>query len=498
MQKSANLFLNFFILLAGITVLRSQEISAMIKDSLTKEVIPFANIYLSSGKGILSNEEGVFRIQLNDQISSKDSLSISCMGYKTVVYPVSKFKDSIIFLPSKTIALGSIILSNKNLSAEDIIKEVKKNIAEKYELDLTHKKIFFRESGSQEFKKLRVKVKKSSIKEFNQAFWDSTLLKIPRKNEWHTEVSGSLYGDFSKDNQKLEIDRALELEDKKTTAIFNNIETAFDTILKQNIKKDSYFKLRMGLISTKLEDVELNSSEKDTLTPDEKLVKEKESFSKRRKRIITNIISVLFEKEMLSISVLKKSNRYDFERVDFTYLNNIPVYILKFKPSGNVDYAGKLYIDADKMTLLRAEYKNIKDIRDISLLGFSFKHYFKEIAIQFKKTASGKYALQYLEAIDQFETGVNRAFSILEKNKVVKGRNKQNELKMELNFRTNQFQKYQMVVFESERITQEIFDAFKEKPSILPVNLIQYDPTFWEGYTIIEPNQVIKKFKVDD
>ena len=498
MQKSANLFLNFFILLAGIIVLRSQEISATIKDSLTKEVIPFANIYLSSGKGILSNEEGVFRIQLNDQISSKDSLSISCMGYKTVVYPVSKFKDSIIFLPSKTIALGSIILSNKNLSAEDIIKEVKKNIAEKYELDLTHKKIFFRESGSQEFKKLRVKVKKSSIKEFNQAFWDSTLLKIPRKNEWHTEVSGSLYGDFSKDNQKLEIDRALELEDKKTTAIFNNIETAFDTILKQNIKKDSYFKLRMGLISTKLEDVELNSSEKDTLTPDEKLVKEKESFSKRRKRIITNIISVLFEKEMLSISVLKKSNRYDFERVDFTYLNNIPVYILKFKPSGNVDYAGKLYIDADKMTLLRAEYKNIKDIRDISLLGFSFKHYFKEIAIQFKKTASGKYALQYLEAIDQFETGVNRAFSILEKNKVVKGRNKQNELKMELNFRTNQFQKYQMVVFESERITQEIFDAFKEKPSILPVNLIQYDPTFWEGYTIIEPNQVIKKFKVDD
>jgi hypothetical protein len=497
-QKSANLFLNFFILLAGITVLRSQEISATIKDSLTKEVIPFANIYLSSGKGILSNEEGVFRIQLNDQISSKDSLSISCMGYKTVVYPVSKFKDSIIFLPSKTIALGSIILSNKNLSAEDIIKEVKKNIAEKYELDLTHKKIFFRESGSQEFKKLRVKVKKSSIKEFNQAFWDSTLLKIPRKNEWHTEVSGSLYGDFSKDNQKLEIDRALELEDKKTTAIFNNIETAFDTILKQNIKKDSYFKLRMGLISTKLEDVELNSSEKDTLTPNEKLVKEKESFSKRRKRIITNIISVLFEKEMLSISVLKKSNRYDFERVDFTYLNNIPVYILKFKPSGNVDYAGKLYIDADKMTLLRAEYKNIKDIRDISLLGFSFKHYFKEIAIQFKKTASGKYALQYLEAIDQFETGVNRAFSILEKNKVVKGRNKQNELKMELNFRTNQFQKYQMVVFESERITQEIFDAFKEKPSILPVNLIQYDPTFWEGYTIIEPNQVIKKFKVDD
>jgi hypothetical protein len=497
-QKTSNLFLNLFILLAGITFMRSQEISAVIKDSLTKEAIPFATIYLSSGKGIITNIEGRFKMQYDASKQLDDSLFVSCMGYKTIGYPIKSFKDSIVFLPSKTIALGSIILSNKNLSAEDIIKEVKKNIAEKYELGLTHKKLFFRESGSQEFKKLRVKVKKSSIKEFNQAFWDSTLLKIPRKNEWHTEVSGNLYGDFSKENQKLEIDRALELEDKKTSAIFNNIEKAFDTILKQNIKKDSYFKLRMGLISTKLEDVELNSSETDTLTSDEKLVKEKESFSKWRKRIITNIISVLFEKEMLSISVLKKSNRYDFERLDFTYFNNTPVYILKFKPSGNEDFAGKLYIDADEMILLRAEYKNVKDIRDISLLGFSFKHYFKEIAIQFKKTASGKYALQYLEAIDQFETGVNRAFSILEKNKVVKGRNKQNELKMELNFRTNQFQKYQMVVFESERITQEIFDAFKEKPSILPVNLIQYDPTFWEGYTIIEPNQAIKEFKVEN
>ena len=480
-KKTSNLFLNLFILLAGITFMRSQEISAVIKDSLTKEAIPFATIYLSSGKGIITNIEGRFKMQYDASKQLDDSLFVSCMGYKTIGYPIKSFKDSIVFLPSKTIALGSIILSNKNLSAEDIIKEVKKNIAEKYELGLTHKKIFFRESGSQEFKKLRVKVKKSSIKEFNQAFWDSTLLKIPRKNEWHTEVSANLYGDFSKENQKLEIDRALELEDKKTSAIFNNIEKAFDTILKQNIKKDSYFKLRMGLISTKLEDVELNSSETDTLTSDEKLVKEKESFSKWRKRIITNIISVLFEKEMLSISILKKSNRYDFERVDFTYFN-----------------AGKLYIDADEMILLRAEYKNVKDIRDISLLGFSFKHYFKEIAIQFKKTASGKYALQYLEAIDQFETGVNRAFSILEKNKVVKGRNKQNELKMELNFRTNQFQKYQMVVFESERITQEIFDAYKEKPSILPVNLIQYNPTFWEGYTIIEPNQAIKEFKVEN
>ena len=202
----------------------------------------------------------------------------------------------------------------------------------------------------------------------------------------------------------------------------------------------------MGIISTKLEDVDFNSSDKDTLSPDEKLAQKKESFSKWKKRLLTNVISSLFKKEALSISVLEKSNRYDFEKVDFTYFNDTPVYVLEFKPNRNEDFAGKLYIDADEMALIRVEYKNIQNLRDLSLLGFSFKHYFKEAKIQFKKMNTGKYAVEYLELTDQFETGVNRSFSIIEKNKIVKGRNKQNELKMELNLSTNQFQKYQSML----------------------------------------------------
>jgi hypothetical protein len=199
----------------------------------------------------------------------------------------------------------------------------------------------------------------------------------------------------------------------------------------------------------------------------------------------------------LALTVLEKSNRYDFEKVDFTYFNDIPVFVLEFKPSGNADYVGKIYVDADEMALLRIEYKNIQDIRDFSLLGMSYKHYYKEVAIQFKKMPTGKYGLQFFELSDHYQTGVDRAFTIVEKNKIVKGRNKQNELKMDLNLQTIQTQKYQGIIFETESISQEVFDTFKENPSVLPVNLIQYDPNFWEGYTIIEPNQTIKDFKVE-
>ena len=99
-----------------------------------------------------------------------------------------------------------------------------------------------------------------------------------------------------------------------------------------------------------------------TLSQDEKLMNKKASFLKWRKSVLTNLLRALFEEESLSITVLDKSNRYDFEKIDFTYFNNTPVYVLKFEPSGSADYAGKLYIDADEMTLIRAEYKNIQNI----------------------------------------------------------------------------------------------------------------------------------------
>jgi len=42
-----------------------------------------------------------------------------------------------------------------------------------------------------------------------------------------------------------------------------------------------------------------------------------------------------------------------------------------------------------------------------------------------------------------------------------------------------------------------VFEAFKEKSTVLPINLTEYDPTFWQGYTIIEPNQALKAFKIE-
>ena len=65
MRKNFQVFTFFIIIfLAGNQNLASQEISAVIKDSLTQEPIPFASIYSSKGTGIIANEEGLFRLHL--------------------------------------------------------------------------------------------------------------------------------------------------------------------------------------------------------------------------------------------------------------------------------------------------------------------------------------------------------------------------------------------------------------------------------------------------
>ena len=474
----------------------SQELSAVVLDSLNQNPIPFASIYLKSGSGAVSNEEGRFQLNYKDEEVIKDSLFISCMGYKTLKLSLDQLQDSTFYLPPKAIALKSVILSNKQLSAKEIVKAIQEAIPQKYELGLTEKKVFFRETGNSKFEKLNLNIKKTTIEEFNQVFWDSILTKIPKTNQWYQEFVGTLYGDYTKGNQKMELDKALDLEDKEKSDIFKSTEKLFDNIIKENVKSTSYFKVRSGIIGAKLETDEINSAKQDTLSTEEKELHRKKDFLSWKKNKFTNLLKNLFKENELNISILNKASKYNFSVNNLTFFGDTPVYILDFSPKKNADFAGRLYVDADRLALIRLEYKNIQNITDFSMLGVSYLEDLKEVIVQFKKGFNGKYSTEYLEFNSGFKGGFERPFVITEKNKVVRGRNKQNHLKMDLDIATRQYQKYQLVIFETTPISQEAFDAIKEEPKVLPVNLTEYDPNFWEGYSIIEPNKAIKAFKV--
>ena len=85
--------------------------------------------------------------------------------------------------------------------------------------------------------------------------------------------------------------------------------------------------------------------------------------------------------------------------------------------------------------------------------------------------------------------------TVIEKNKNTKGRRKQNELAVKVNFVVTNSSKRELVCFESDQIPEVELNEFKEKAEVIPTYLPQYDPEFWKGYDIIEPNQAIRSFK---
>ena len=101
--------------------------------------------------------------------------------------------------------------------------------------------------------------------------------------------------------------------------------------------------------------------------------------------MIRNLIVGLFDEDELDLTLLKKASKYTFTQTDFTYIGDTPVYILDFEPDGNADFKGKLFVDADRLALIRLEYKNIQNIEILACLEFPLKKIYGRLSFSLKK-----------------------------------------------------------------------------------------------------------------
>ena len=124
------------IFLLFVVNLNAQSLTIKVLDSLSLSPIPFATVYFSNGKGIITNERGKFEL-IEQQFEKKDTLFISSMGYKKVSLALDNFNDSIIYMTPKLIELGNVIITNRNLSSKEIIEKVKKGIDKNYQTQLS-------------------------------------------------------------------------------------------------------------------------------------------------------------------------------------------------------------------------------------------------------------------------------------------------------------------------------------------------------------------------
>jgi hypothetical protein len=484
-----------------------ETFTSKLLDINTDTPIAFATIQFNSKTGVISNDNGEFNITIKRAIKASDSLVISCLGYEEKSIALLGFDKPSIYLKSKTVDLSEVLVTNKNYTIDEILDQIKEGLTLNYDFSYAQRKLFFRESYYNNVEKSDVNLEKSTIPEINQQLIDSLLYIMPKNTNDHTETLAEIYGEIEPEKlQKMEVLKACRLYDESTDINMDNYEKRFNDIFKKYVKRDSYFKIKSGWFSVTEEiDSSLfgDEKEKDQVATEALLAEQKKRDSIReigflqwKKTAIHTFENNNFIDEDNDLNFIHKSRRYAFEIADYVYMNDNFVYVITFKPKRSEDFAGTMYVNTEDFAVVRVDYKNVKQLSQFSLLGISMKKYLKEGTIIFQKNENEKYTLKYRDETTGQKVGIKRPIKIVEKNKNVRGRLKQNELKGNIHFIIRNVEKTELIVFDTKTITESDFKNFKEKTLVTPTKLNQYDPEFWKGYNIIEPNKAIKDFKI--
>ncbi|MGI9546048.1 MAG: carboxypeptidase-like regulatory domain-containing protein [Flavobacteriaceae bacterium] len=473
----------------------AQSYSSRIIDAKTGEPIPYATVQFGKNRGIITNDEGSFSLFIPTS-ASVDSLFISCMGYEKTAVSMSAGLDSLIAIDPKPIELSEVYLFDNELDVDEIISRVKTKLAENYHQEPIRQRLFFRKTSLDRLRKFDIEFKESTIEEFNEPFIDSVLSVMPKGNAYYTESLCDLFK--SKDSSRLKIEKAAKLYDKDNEVSMEAIGKRMEDIFKANVKPDSYLKIKSGIFGTKVQvDSILESSEEASEIEKEMQEAQNEDFHSHKRRQLNNLYSGLFYQDDSKLNFIKKSNKYRFSLKGYTSIDEQGVYVIEFVPKGGADFEGTLYVNLEDFAVMRVDYSNVKSIRRIKLLGFHYEETAYKGTTIYAKNENGVYDVRFINLIEGRYMGVDRPLKVIEKNKHVKGRRKQNELSLNINMINLNTEKYELVVYDSELISTDDFAAVQENDKVKATYLSRYDPEFWNGYNIMEPNQAIREFTVE-
>lgn len=418
------------------------------------------------------------------------------MGYAKTGFSLGQLQDSIVFVEPKAIELSGVYVFDKQLEADEIVEKMIERLPQNVNNDPIKQRYFLRQSEFANIQKVDFGFEKSTIEELNKELIDSIARAIPRNSHHYTET----LGDFLKtsNSYKINVLKAAELYDKKDVNSFEDLGERMEAMFKKNVKPDSYLKIKSGIFSQKVQ-VEEILEEADA---EEAEVVEKEiqrdttsGLVDSQKWIFDELLGEVYHEEDTKLDLIDKTRRYEFELVGYTDIDDMGVYVVDFRPKGKADFKGRLYINIDDFAVMRIDFENLKNLRNFRLLGIFYRETLYKGTMRFTKLPNGKYELKFADFSFGRWFRLDRPLDVIEKNKNVKGRRKQNELRLNLDFRMQNINKWELVVFENQLIDKSEFESFKEDKSVKATYLPSYNPEFWKGYNIMEPNRAIREFK---
>ena len=472
------------ILIGTCLKLSSQSINIKIIDSLSEQPIPYVNIYFTNKNGLISDEFGNFQL-IKSQLSFKDSIYISLMGYNKKAFLVNDFNDSIVKLTQTPIKLSDVFITNRELSSEEIISKVRENIDKNYEIGFSKNKIYLSRKANVVTEKFVIDKFKSTVPDINKSLLDSVLSNLSKENKSELQILSYYYGSYDGDNQKIKMIKARETYDKGGE-VLQSLNKKMGEAFKKELKPDSYFKIKSGIFGRDLEVdglEEVDSTNVESIKKfEEKELKEKDDFANRQKSRIKNIYKFLFFVEKSPLNFILKPNKYIFSEPRINNLGNDLVYVIECSPKGRNKYSATLFINPYDFAVVRLDFKNIKPLFNIKLLGVFQNVYLREGKILLSKYENKKYNLSYLKINYGQKTGFDRPIKLIEKNKNVKGRRKQNEISFRMDFKIDRKIITELQVFESSEISKDTFQTIDDKNDVYPEYLEKFTTNFWEEF----------------
>ena len=477
----------------------AQKVTAKLVNKENNNPIPFATIQFSKIEGVMSNEEGVFEFVKPKKLSNHDSIKISSLGFRTKSFAYNDSLPKTIYLETEVFKIAPVVLSSKKMPVDQIIRKVKDNIKRNYLTNNVAYNVFLRENYYQKQKKWDLDVKKSSIKELDQHTIDTIFNKIPREFITVNE-SYSKFCLGGEEQSKTQIDKMMRISSKNQKFSIENMQTDFYNALQKNMKGNSYLVIKTGIIRLdKTESV-------DSILTDMKGDQQKEigdyaeAIQKSRNKNFRGFLDKLFIHSKSKQDFIHKSHNYTFEFKKFTEINNDLVYVVRFVPKSKAKYKGTLYIDTETFAVVRAEVEGAQDIFDkqFNMLGISSNIVNVSKTILFEKNEDNQYYIKYYKSFSSHSQGVKRDFKIIEKNKIVKGKNKQNQLNLGVNIKSYSNSKWEMIFTNPKRISENEFESFETTTDYTLKEFTSYPKNFWNAYNILTPEKAIQELKIEE
>ena len=476
----------FVILIFILSILNSSSQTLQIKviDSISEKPIAYSNVYFSNNTGLITDGTGNFEL-IKSQLSQNDSMYVSMIGYDKKSFLIKNFNDSLIKLVQSPIQLSSVFLTSKKLSSDEIISSVIKNIEMNYEKEFTENKIYLSRKSNSITEKFTIDKFKSTVPNINSSLIDSLLANLKKDNNSGLETLAYYYKNFEDEAQKIKIIKSRKTYNKQGE-VLESISKKMEEAFKNELKSDSYFKIKSGIFGGNL-DIdgleEIDSTNIESVKKFEKKeINEKDDFANSQIRTINRLYNSLFFEKDSYLNFILKPNKYIFSEPKIDFLGNDLVYIIEATPKGRGKYSGILYINTDDFAVVRIDFKNIKSVYNLKLLGVFVNIYQRDGKMILSKFENKKYSLSYFKINSGRRVGFDRPLKLIEKNKNVKGRRKQNQISFRMDIISDEKTKTELQVFKSKKISKDEFENLKNKNQVLPEYSEEFTSNFWEEF----------------